>query len=144
MTVTLSPNPSHLEYVNPVIEGRARADQTTRKARELAHDPAAVVPVLIHGDAAFPGQGIVSETLNLQALPGYTTGGTIHLIANNQLGFTTDPSREPLHALRVGPRQGLRHADHPRERRRRGGVHRRRRGWRTPSARPSAATRSST
>src|SRR5215207_656269 len=82
VTVTLSPNPSHLEFVNPVIEGRARADQTTRKARELAHDPAAVVPVVIHGDAAFPGQGIVSETLNLQALPGYTTGGTIHLIAN--------------------------------------------------------------
>ncbi|MEA2409259.1 MAG: 2-oxoglutarate dehydrogenase component [Thermoleophilaceae bacterium] len=91
VTVTLSPNPSHLEYVNPVIEGRARADQTTRKSRELALDPAAVVPVLIHGDAAFPGQGIVSETLNLQALPGYSTGGTIHLIANNQLGFTTDP-----------------------------------------------------
>ncbi len=91
VTVTLSPNPSHLEYVNPVIEGRARADQTTRKAREIVHDPAAVVPVLIHGDAAFPGQGIVSETLNLQALPGYSTGGTIHLIANNQLGFTTDP-----------------------------------------------------
>src|SRR5215210_5785111 len=91
ITVTMSPNPSHLEYVNPVIEGRARADQTSRKARELAHDPAAVVPVLIHGDAAFPGQGIVSETLNLQALPGYTTGGTIHVIANNQLGFTTDP-----------------------------------------------------
>jgi 2-oxoglutarate decarboxylase len=91
VTVTLSPNPSHLEYVNPVIEGRARADQTSRKARELAHNPAAVVPVLIHGDAAFPGQGIVAETLNLQALEGYTTGGTIHLIANNQLGFTTDP-----------------------------------------------------
>jgi len=91
VTVTLSPNPSHLEYVNPVIEGRARADQTTRKAREIGHDPAAVVPVLIHGDAAFPGQGIVSETLNLQAIPGYSTGGTIHLIANNQLGFTTDP-----------------------------------------------------
>ncbi len=91
VTVTLSPNPSHLEYVNPVIEGRARADQTTRKAREIAHDPAAVVPVLIHGDAAFPAQGIVSETLNLHALPGYSTGGTIHLIANNQLGFTTDP-----------------------------------------------------
>jgi 2-oxoglutarate decarboxylase len=91
VTVTLSPNPSHLEYVNPVIEGRARADQTSRKARELAHDPTAVVPVLIHGDAAFPGQGIVAETLNLQALEGYTTGGTLHVIANNQLGFTTDP-----------------------------------------------------
>jgi multifunctional 2-oxoglutarate metabolism enzyme len=91
VTVTLSPNPSHLEYVNPVIEGRARADQTTRKARELGHDPMAVVPVLIHGDAAFPGQGVVAETLNLQALEGYSTGGTLHVIANNQLGFTTDP-----------------------------------------------------
>jgi 2-oxoglutarate decarboxylase len=91
VTVTLSPNPSHLEYVNPVIEGRARADQTSRKARDLTHDPSAVVPVLIHGDAAFPGQGIVAETLNLQALPGYSTGGTVHVIANNQLGFTTDP-----------------------------------------------------
>jgi 2-oxoglutarate decarboxylase len=91
LTVTLSPNPSHLEYVNPVIEGRARADQTTRKARELALDSNAVLPVLIHGDAAFPGQGVVAETLNLQALPGYSTGGTIHVIANNQLGFTTDP-----------------------------------------------------
>src|SRR5215204_1939254 len=91
VTVTLSPNPSHLEYVNPVIEGRARADQTSRKARDLVHDPGAVIPVLIHGDAAFPGQGIVAETLNLQALRGYSTGGTIHVIANNQLGFTTDP-----------------------------------------------------
>jgi multifunctional 2-oxoglutarate metabolism enzyme len=91
LTVTLSPNPSHLEYVNPVIEGRARADQTSRKARELAHDPSAVLPVLIHGDAAFPGQGIVAETLNFQALDGYSTGGTLHVIANNQLGFTTDP-----------------------------------------------------
>jgi len=91
VTVTLSPNPSHLEYVNPVIEGRARADQTSRKARELGHDPSAVIPVLIHGDAAFPGQGIVAETLNLQALAGYSTGGTLHVIANNQLGFTTDP-----------------------------------------------------
>jgi multifunctional 2-oxoglutarate metabolism enzyme len=91
LTVTLSPNPSHLEYVNPVIEGRARADQTTRKSREPVHDPNAVLPVLIHGDAAFPGQGIVAETLNLQALDGYATGGTVHVIANNQLGFTTDP-----------------------------------------------------
>ena len=91
VTVTMSPNPSHLEYVNPVIEGRARADQTIRKARELTHDPNAVLPVIIHGDAAFPGQGVVAETLNLQALAGYTTGGTLHVIANNQLGFTTDP-----------------------------------------------------
>ena len=89
--VTLSPNPSHLEYVNPVIEGRARADQTSRDGREISHDPSRVVPILIHGDAAFPGQGIVAETLNLQALSGYSTGGTVHIIANNQLGFTTDP-----------------------------------------------------
>jgi len=92
VTVTLAPNPSHLEYVNPVIEGSARADQTSRKGRELSHDPSVVVPVLIHGDASFPGQGIVAETLNLQALAGYSTGGTIHIIANNQLGFTTDPN----------------------------------------------------
>ncbi len=107
VTVTLSPNPSHLEFVNPVIEGRARADQTTRKARELAHDPAAVVPVVIHGDAAFPGQGIVSETLNLQALPGYSTGGTIHLIANNQLGFTTDPHESRSTRYASDPAKGF-------------------------------------
>jgi 2-oxoglutarate decarboxylase len=91
VTVTLSPNPSHLEYVNPVVEGRSRADQTSRKSCEANHDPAVVLPVLIHGDAAFPGQGIVAETLNLQAIDGYSTGGTLHIITNNQLGFTTDP-----------------------------------------------------
>ena len=107
VTVTLSPNPSHLEYVNPVIEGRARADQTSRKASELVHDPAAVLPVLIHGDAAFPGQGIVSETLNLQALPGYTTGGTIHVIANNQLGFTTDPEESRSTRYASDPAKGF-------------------------------------
>jgi len=92
VTVTMSPNPSHLEYINPIIEGRSRADQTSRKAREPVHDPSSVVPVLLHGDAAFPGQGVVAETLNLQALHGYSTGGTIHVIMNNQLGFTTDPN----------------------------------------------------
>jgi 2-oxoglutarate dehydrogenase E1 component len=92
VTVTLSPNPSHLEYINPVVEGRARADQTSRKARDPVHEPSSVVPVLLHGDAAFPGQGVVAETLNLQALSGYSTGGTIHIIMNNQLGFTTDPN----------------------------------------------------
>ncbi len=100
VTVRLAPNPSHLEYVNPVIEGSTRADQTSRKGREISHDPSLVVPILIHGDAAFPGQGVVAETLTLQALPGYTTGGTVHIIANNQLGFTTDPqeSRSTRHA----------------------------------------------
>ena len=92
VTVTLSPNPSHLEYINPIVEGRARADQTSRKARDPVHEPSTVLPVLLHGDAAFPGQGVVAETLNLQALSGYSTGGTIHIIMNNQLGFTTDPN----------------------------------------------------
>jgi 2-oxoglutarate dehydrogenase E1 component len=92
IAVTLSPNPSHLEYVDPVVEGRARADQTSRNGRELSHDPSLVLPVLLHGDAAFPGQGVVAETLNLSGLAGYTTGGTLHIITNNQLGFTTEPS----------------------------------------------------
>ena len=91
VTVTLAPNPSHLEAVNPVIEGRTRAEQTNRKGREALHDANLALPVLIHGDAAFAGQGVVAETLNLARLAGYATGGTIHLIGNNQIGFTTDP-----------------------------------------------------
>jgi 2-oxoglutarate dehydrogenase E1 component len=94
VTVTLAPNPSHLEAVNPVIEGRARAEQTTRRGQEALHDGAVALPLLIHGDAAFAGQGVVAETLNLARLRGYATGGTIHLIANNQVGFTTDPRDE--------------------------------------------------
>jgi len=91
VTVTLAPNPSHLEAVNPVIEGRTRAEQTNRKGREPLHDPNLALAVLIHGDAAFAGQGVVAETLNLARLAGYATGGTVHLIGNNQIGFTTDP-----------------------------------------------------
>ncbi len=91
VTVTLSPNPSHLEAVNPVVEGRARAEQTTRRGIEALHDGTVALAVLIHGDAAFPGQGGVAETFNLARLTGYSTGGTIHLIGNNQIGFTTDP-----------------------------------------------------
>jgi 2-oxoglutarate dehydrogenase E1 component len=91
VTVTLSPNPSHLEAVNPVVEGRTRAIQTTRRTRETAHDSTVAVPVLIHGDAAFAAQGVVPETFNLERLRGYSTGGTVHLIGNNQVGFTTDP-----------------------------------------------------
>src|SRR6266516_3146044 len=91
ITVTLASNPSHLEAVDPVVEGRARAEQTDRSTREGRHDPTVALPVLIHGDASFAGQGEVAETLNLQGLAGYTTGGTPHLIANNQVGFTTDP-----------------------------------------------------
>jgi 2-oxoglutarate dehydrogenase E1 component len=90
ITVTLSPNPSHLEFVGPVVDGRARARQTQRRGREAHHDPTAALPVIIHGDAAFAGQGVVAETLNLGSLDGYRTGGTLHLIANNQVGFTTD------------------------------------------------------
>jgi 2-oxoglutarate dehydrogenase E1 component len=89
--VTLASNPSHLEYVDPVVEGETRACQTNHGTRERTHDPRSALATLIHGDAAFPGQGVVSETLNLQSLPGYATGGTFHVIANNQIGFTTDP-----------------------------------------------------
>ena len=92
ITVALCANPSHLEAVNPVVEGRARAEQTDRSTRAGLHDPGVALPILIHGDAAFAGQGVVAETLNLEGLAGYTTGGTLHLIANNQVGYTTDPA----------------------------------------------------
>ena len=91
VNVTLTPNPSHLEAVNPVVEGRARANQTNRRGKDAIHDGTVAVPLLIHGDASFAAQGVVAETFNLARLKGYSTGGTIHLIANNQLGFTTDP-----------------------------------------------------
>ncbi len=96
--LTLTFNPSHLEFVNPVVEGRVRAKQDRRAGQVgpfTRPDKATaqrVMPLLIHGDAAFIGQGIVPETLNLSRLEGYATGGTVHLIVNNQIGFTTDPS----------------------------------------------------
>jgi len=90
--IALTHNPSHLEVVGAVVEGRTRALQTRRQGAEISQDTEIAVPVLIHGDAAFTGQGVVTETLNLQSLPGYRVGGTIHLIANNQIGFTTDPA----------------------------------------------------
>jgi 2-oxoglutarate dehydrogenase E1 component len=86
--LSLSPNPSHLEAVDPVVEGRTRAKQTLFGDVERIWG----IPVLVHGDAAFAGQGLVAETLNLSQLAGYTTGGTIHVIVNNQIGFTTAPS----------------------------------------------------
>jgi multifunctional 2-oxoglutarate metabolism enzyme len=89
--VRLESNPSHLEFVAPVAAGATRAAQTTRQGPHAHRETNAAVPVIVHGDAAFPGQGVVAETLNLQALDGYTVGGTIHLIQNNQVGFTTDP-----------------------------------------------------
>jgi 2-oxoglutarate decarboxylase len=92
--LTLSPNPSHLEAVDPVVEGMVRAKQDDLKDR-LGRPREEVIdrclPVLLHGDAAFAGQGIVMETLNLAKLKGYRTGGTIHIIINNQIGFTTSP-----------------------------------------------------
>ena len=99
LPIVLAPNPSHLEAVNPVVEGIARAlddaieDSSYSKA----------IPVLIHGDAAFAGQGVVTETLNLARLRGYRTGGTLHIIINNQIGFTTSPedSRSTLYATGV-------------------------------------------
>ena len=88
--LTVSPNPSHLEAVDPVVEGMVRAKQDAMDTpREASIDRA--LPVLLHGDAAFAGQGIVMETLQLAGLRGYSTGGTIHIIINNQIGFTTSP-----------------------------------------------------
>ena len=101
LVVSMAPNPSHLESVNPVIEGMARAAGTyVDQAGPPRFEHLVSLPVLIHGDAAFPGQGVVAETLNLSRLPGYLTGGTIHLIANNQLGYTTLPQdgRSTLYA----------------------------------------------
>jgi 2-oxoglutarate decarboxylase len=92
LSVTLSPNPSHLEAVNPVVEGHARAQQSDRTEPLATVDPDRTVPILIHGDAAFAAQGVVAETFNMARLAGYSTGGTLHLIANNQVGFTTEPS----------------------------------------------------
>ncbi len=89
--VRLYPNPSHLEFVDPVVEGATRFLQSELDGATLAHEPKRAVPVLLHGDAAFPGQGVVAETLNLQSLRGYSTGGTVHIIQDNQVGFTTDP-----------------------------------------------------
>jgi len=90
--VTLAPNPSHLEFVTPVVQGMVRALQDRRgRPGRPAQDVGAALALLIHGDAAFPGQGIVAEALNLGALAGYRAGGAVHIIVNNQLGFTTDP-----------------------------------------------------
>jgi 2-oxoglutarate dehydrogenase E1 component len=101
MLVTLAPNPSHLEFVNPVVEGMCRAADERRDVPGLpVLDESRALVALIHGDAAFFGQGVVAETLNLSRLAGYRTGGTIHLITNNQLGFTTPPAaaRSTLYA----------------------------------------------
>jgi 2-oxoglutarate dehydrogenase E1 component len=99
MKLTLASNPSHLEAVDPIVEGMVRAKQMLIGDNKRAW----VLPVLIHGDAAFAGQGVVAETLNLSQLPGYRTGGTIHLVINNQIGFTTGPesARSSVYATDV-------------------------------------------
>ena len=89
--VNLESNPSHLEFVHPVVLGATRAAQTTRQGPHAHRDTDAAVPIVLHGDAAFPGQGVVAESLNLQAIDGYKVGGALHLLQNNQVGFTTDP-----------------------------------------------------
>ncbi|MGB8342052.1 MAG: 2-oxoglutarate dehydrogenase E1 component [Chthoniobacterales bacterium] len=98
--IRLSANPSHLEAVDPVVEGKARARQRIRGDTEHRRK---VLPLLIHGDAAFAGQGIVAETLNISQLPGYSTGGTVHVVVNNQIGFTTLPedARSSMYATDI-------------------------------------------
>ena len=100
VSVRLASNPSHLEFVDPVVQGKARARQ---RILEDTAERKAVLPVLIHGDAAFIGQGIVAETLNMSQLPGYRTGGTVHIVVNNQIGFTTLPadSRSSLYCTDI-------------------------------------------
>jgi 2-oxoglutarate dehydrogenase E1 component len=98
--IRLSANPSHLEAVNPVVEGKARARQRIRGDIETRRK---VLPLLIHGDAAFAGQGMIAETLNMSQLHGYGTGGTIHVVVNNQIGFTTLPedARSSMYATDI-------------------------------------------
>ena len=100
MPVSLVANPSHLEAVNPVLEGVVRAKQDVL---DIGTEGFTVLPVLVHGDAAFAGQGVVAETLELSQLRGYRTGGTVHIVVNNQVGFTTDPtsSRSSVYATDV-------------------------------------------
>jgi multifunctional 2-oxoglutarate metabolism enzyme len=92
IAVHLYPNPSHLEFVDPVVTGATRFAQSEIDGPKIDLNTNRAVPVVLHGDAAFPGQGVVAETFNLQSLEGYSVGGTVHIIENNQIGFTTDPT----------------------------------------------------
>ena len=145
LTVSMAPNPSHLEFVNPVVAGMARAAGTKVDGPgKVSFDPKRTLPILIHGDAAFPGQGVVAETLNLARLDSYSTGGTIHVIVNNQIGFTATSREAYGTSVRERPGARLQDPDHPRQRRRpgrlpRGGARRQR----LPGAR-SSRTSSST
>ena len=137
----VAPNPSHLEAVDPVVEGMVRAKQDAlgdQRARR------SVIPLLIHGDAAFAGQGIVAETLNLAGLDGYTTGGTIHVVVNNQIGFTTLPEDARSSPYCTDVAQDGPGADLPRERRRSRGRGPRGARWPSSTASASSATWSST
>ena len=139
--VTMAPNPSHLEFVNPVVEGMARAAQDDRDAPGAPRQDAdAALAVLIHGDAAFPGQGVVAETLNLSRLRRLPHRRH-HPHHRQQPARLHHRAREaPLDALRQRPRQGLRDPDRPRQRRRPRGLPRRGAAGRTPTARASTRT----
>src|SRR5699024_6261044 len=89
--VSLAANPSHLEAANPVVEGLVRAKQDRLERGAISVGSYSVMPILVHGDAAFSGQGVVAETMALSQLRGYRTGGTVHVVVNNQIGFTTAP-----------------------------------------------------
>ncbi|HET7841561.1 MAG TPA: 2-oxoglutarate dehydrogenase E1 component [Terriglobia bacterium] len=109
LVVSMPPNPSHLEAAYPVVEGMARAAGTTVSRRGApVFDPTRTLPILIHGDAAFAGQGVVPETLNLYRLKGYSTGGTIHIITDNQLGYTTGPNQYRSALYSTGIARGFR------------------------------------
>ncbi len=109
LVITMPPNPSHLEAVNPVAEGMARAAGTVVDQKGAPRfDSTRTLPILIHGDAAFSGQGVVAETLNFYRLPGYSTGGTIHIIADNQLGYTTTTEEYRSSLYAAGLARGFR------------------------------------
>ena len=107
--VRLAPNPSHLEFVNPVVAGMARSRQFESGSKDSEPDCHAVVPILMHGDAAFAAEGVVAETLNMARLHGYSVGGTIHIIVKNQVGFTTDPrdSRSTVYSSDLAKGYGI-------------------------------------
>ena len=113
--VSLVANPSHLEAVDPVLEGLVRAKQDLLDKGD-GDDGFSVVPMMLHGDAAFAGQGVVAETLNLALLRGYRIGGTIHIIVNNQIGFTTSPEHSRSSGVLHRRREDDRRADLPRQR----------------------------
>ena len=107
--IELAPNPSHLEFINPVVAGMTRSRQFKTTGNDTSPDTHSIVPILIHGDAAFAAEGVVAETLNLARLNGYGVGGTIHFILNNQVGFTTDPrdGRSTMYASDLAKGYGI-------------------------------------